>query len=192
MWLKGLILLVGRKKNHYFRLAILPILSTSIEIGSYGWTFYEIVIYHFMIIINNNWKSFLLRHIKQINSNELWLIRLVPMEHSVPRKMKSYAPLSQVNANENQELKGIFEFGISTLHFCSPFTTCSTYMLFWWKKENPRDLLSEPPLEKTYFGSEGFFMTGDMSMLAQNIMVIPLTHKLGSLIHFPLKKQINK
>lgn len=26
-------------------------------------------------------------------------------------------------------------------------------------------------------------------MLAQNIMVIPLTHKLGSLIHFPLKKQ---
>ena len=53
------------------------------------------------------------------------------MEHSVPRKMKSYAPLSQVNANENQELKGIFEFGISTLHFCSPFTTWSTYMLFW-------------------------------------------------------------
>ena len=119
------------KKKHYFWLAILPILSTSIEIGSYSWTFYEIIIYHFMIIINNNWKSFLLRHIKQINSNELWLIRLVPMEHSVPRKMKSYAPLSQVNANENQELKGIFEFGISTLHFCSPFTTCSTYMLFW-------------------------------------------------------------
>lgn len=103
--------------------------------------------------------------------------------------MKKYTPLCQVKANENQELKGIFEFGISTLHICGPFTTCRTYMLFWWKKEKPRDLLSDPPLENTYLGSNGFLMASATSIFAQNIMVIPLTHKLGSLIHFALERK---
>lgn len=58
------------------------------------------------------------------------------------------------------------------------------------KKENPRDLTSDPPLENTNLGTDRSMLAmSETSTLAQNIMVIPLTHKLGSLIHFPLERK---
>ena len=100
---------------------------------------------------------------------------------------KKYIPMLQVKANENQELSGIFPFGISILHFLPAATTLSTNLLFWLKRENPRDLWSAPPLVSTYFGRSGLFARADWSIFAQNIMVIPSLHIFGSLIHFPLK-----
>ena len=43
-------------------------------------------------------------------------------------------------------------------------------------------------LKNTYLGIDGLLRMSDISIFAQNIIVIPLSHKSGLLIHFPVEK----